>query len=873
MTRLEAPVRHTFRTSRLLDFASEKELVAQTGHPTRDWPLVAVKELLDNALDAAEGAGIAPVVAVTVRPGGGIRVVDNGPGLPQSTLDGVLDFTVRVSSREAYVGPTRGAQGNALKTIVCMPFVLDGERGDVKVRAGGVCATIKIGIDRIRQTPTVEREVRPDPAFVKNGTSLMLAWPDSACSTLGAAEGRFLQIADDYAWLNPHLSLSVRWSCRPTTTSEATAAAWTKWRPSDPACPHWFTTDRLKRLMAAYLAHDADAGRERTVREFVAEFRGMTSSARQKAVVDAAGLSRATLVSLVKGGDLDVAAVTRLLGEMQSRVKPVKPEALGVLGSPHLRQRFADAGCDGDSFAYKKVAGTTAGVPWVVEVAFAAHDSAFEDSDEEVRTRRLVLGVNWSPAIVNPFREIGDGHSLESLLADVECGSQEPVVVFLHVACARVEFTDRGKSSVVADGFGRAVIDAITATTKAWSRQRKAEQREASRASRRAQAFKRNAQVTIRDAAFDNMPRAYLKASAGGTLPTLARQMYYAIRDAVQESTGKALDAQYFSQVLLPDFMSANPESTRSWDVVFDARGHLHEPHTGRIVPLGTLDVRGYLDGATSDGDALDRVRLGEAFPTAGHRNRYGAILFIEKEGFNPLFERAQLTRRYDVALMSQKGLSTTAGRLLVDEVCGRRGLPLLVLRDFDKAGFSIVATLRNDTRRYAFANERNIVDLGVRLADVEANDLKSEAVFYGKSDPVPNLMANGATPAEAAFLCAGRGYDRGYQGRRVELNAFMPDELMAWIERKLVEHGVGKVIPDDAVLARAWHRAAATTFVNERLGALIAEGRSHAARLAPPADLHARIAAALSNDPSASWDAVVADVARGQVRRERGHR
>src|SRR3712207_7203701 len=47
----------TFRSSRLLDFASQRELTAQVGHPPAMWPQVAVKELVDNGLDAAEQAG------------------------------------------------------------------------------------------------------------------------------------------------------------------------------------------------------------------------------------------------------------------------------------------------------------------------------------------------------------------------------------------------------------------------------------------------------------------------------------------------------------------------------------------------------------------------------------------------------------------------------------------------------------------------------------------------------------------------------------------------------------------------------------------------------------------------------------------------
>jgi hypothetical protein len=58
--------RTTFRTSRLLDFLSREELVAQTGHRQEDWLLVVLKELTDNSLDACEEARIPPVIEVVV---------------------------------------------------------------------------------------------------------------------------------------------------------------------------------------------------------------------------------------------------------------------------------------------------------------------------------------------------------------------------------------------------------------------------------------------------------------------------------------------------------------------------------------------------------------------------------------------------------------------------------------------------------------------------------------------------------------------------------------------------------------------------------------------------------------------------------------
>ena len=60
----EVPVKPTkkltrvpFKVSRLMEFCTRRELVAQIGHHEFDWPLVVLKELADNALDDTEEAG------------------------------------------------------------------------------------------------------------------------------------------------------------------------------------------------------------------------------------------------------------------------------------------------------------------------------------------------------------------------------------------------------------------------------------------------------------------------------------------------------------------------------------------------------------------------------------------------------------------------------------------------------------------------------------------------------------------------------------------------------------------------------------------------------------------------------------------------
>ena len=59
----------------------------------------------------------------------------------------------------------------------------------------------------------------------------------------------------------------------------------------------------------------------------------------------------------------------------------------------------------------------------------------------------------------------------------------------------------------------------------------------------------------------------------------------------------------------------------------------------------------------------------------------------LRKEGFEPLFEAVQLRERLDLLTMSNKGMSVTASRELVDELCAvsaEQGIPLFVLHDFD---------------------------------------------------------------------------------------------------------------------------------------------------------------------------------------------
>jgi hypothetical protein len=369
------------------------------------------------------------------------------------------------------------------------------------------------------------------------------------------------------------------------------------------------------------------------------------------------------------------------------------------------------------------------------------------------------------------------------------------------------------------DDFAKGLLGDVSKVTKKWADQNKREIREAGARAARQSHF-RQRRTTVQEAAWDVMVDAYTKASGGGRLPVKPRQIMYAARGHIQQITGKRLDDRYFCQTILPDYCLTFADETASWDIVWDARGNLVEPHTNRQVPLGTLEVREYQAGSGSR--YLVREHQG-GWATCGPDDRFGAVLFVEKEGFMPLFRAVKLAERYDLAIMSTKGLSTTSARQLVDHFVGGKGVPVLCIRDFDLDGFKIAGTLREGTRRYSGSSE-GATELGLRGEDVETWGLEGEDVFYRGAggrlleDPAairgkiePTLRGYGATADEIDLLLE----------QRVELNAFASDKLFEWIEGKLEEHGVEKIVPRSDVLTRAARGFARDAIAERHLKAL----------------------------------------------------
>lgn len=844
--------RTTFSTSRLLEFFNEKELAMQIGHERGIWPIALTKELIDNSLDACEAAGVEPVIGVELCQDA-VAISDNGPGLPDDVLRRSLDYSIRVSDKNHYISPTRGQLGNALKTVWAAPFAVDGDSGQVDVWTRGKQYTINVSLDRIAQTPILEMsEAEGD---VKNGTIIKMHWPGVASYLEQKQHTNFynyyvepvpalLELLQNYSLFNPHVSFAMGdwlWS--------ASDPAWQKWTPITPTSPHWYTVENVRNLAAAYLS----AGQNKTIREFVAEFRGLSGTAKQKAVTDGASLTGQSLEDLVRDGDFEIERLGLLLENMQTNSRAINPKLLGVIGDPHMRRWMIEQGAAADSVEYRYKTGEVDGLPYVLEMAFGV----MQDSDV---WRRVVSGLNWTPALRVPFS------ALDAVMNECLIQRDDPVLVAVHLVCPKMDFTDRGKSRLQLPSAMRGDFEtAFALMTKDWTKAKKQSAKQERVNERQLDEMRRRRKpekMTIKDACYLVMEEAYRKASSHGRYPANARQVMYAARPLVLALCGEFYkNSATFTQTILPDFQTENPTLTADWDVVYDARGHLIEPHTGESIDLGTLSVRRYVTGWTNGVlPTATAPYLSSRIHTSGPYNRYNAVLFIEKEGFNELLLASGIAGRYDIAIQSTKGQTVTAARQLAEHYA-EKGVRIFVLHDFDKSGIEIVASYSNDSRRYQYDTRPLITDIGLRLEDVIELGLEvdgAEDVSYTSGvHPGENLGACGATEEEIRFLVR-KGKRKTWEGKRVELNALTSEQFIRFIERKLEAHGVTKVLPgNDDFLAAAYKRAVIYKRLQKKVDRLFADAEKEEDQITVPVDLRDRLKKRLEQSGQ-GWDAVL---------------
>jgi hypothetical protein len=281
-------------------FTTLDGLTKQTGERAGRLRRLMCKELVDNALDAADAAGRPGQVTIEKHGTSTYVVTDRGDGIDSDDLAGLFTVHRAMISTKYLRKPERGALGNGLRVVVgCV------------VAAGGTIEVITRG------TRTVLRPRRVGPTEIVEVTSA----PDEIGTTLIVHLGDALP--DDGA---------DRWWARAAIdfAKHTKAPAFTR-QPS----PHWLDLDVF---IEALMLIEPDTV---TVRQIVELFDGC-SGAKAGRLAAPFGKNR-----LARSMSDDEAAA--LLRSMQAAARVVKPGAFGLIG--------ADA-FDPDDYSYASANGT-----------------------------------------------------------------------------------------------------------------------------------------------------------------------------------------------------------------------------------------------------------------------------------------------------------------------------------------------------------------------------------------------------------------------------------------------------------------------------------------------------------------------------------
>jgi hypothetical protein len=859
-----------FSQSRDREYFDANELRTMTGQPVERFPDVVVKELGDNGLDAAEMKRVAPKIIIQVwwrEKDVVIRVRDNAGGIKPETVERILDFKTRTSDKAAYRSTTRGLQGNALKTIIGMPYAL-GSKKPVLIDARGKKFVIRPHVDPAGVAHIAYPCHNSEDA---GGTTWTVSLPLSVCGKTD-----FAKWARAFALFNPHAIVKFReiWTPgKPASTAARKRTKiynplvrfpsdeWKKFLPTDLIPVHWYDLPSFARLVFSYIANAREGGPNLTLRKFIALFPGFKGSERNKHITD----------QFPEIGQLDdfvgrEERVGDLLRAMQSApgIKKPNPELLGFVGKSSFLSRLngwhgvTRTGEGKPRFWYETAYLEVDGIPYVFEVAVAQTE----------RPGHFFHGVNFSPTFEDPlsgthFKHVHQkkgsktgatdeifGYGARGFLDNchaIESESWHDKLPFhsaaaIHLVCPAPQFMDKAKTRIklpqeVITAVAGALFEAAKTLWQEGERRKKDAAKQA-RADRERDRVREAGEMPLTEAVPLAMPEALDQATGDGAYIVSQHTLYYHVRREVQQYTKRFLTKENFEGKILPAYKLAHPEVRDR--IYAEARGTLYEPHTGVALELGTREVKAY------------------KFPDW----RYRKILFIEKQGLWPIFNTAKLAERFDMAIIAGEGYATEACRVLFQNAQKGKYM-LFVLHDADPYGYEIARTLSEETARMP-GYEVDVIDLGLTLADALALDLGVEEFTRKKA----LSQALTLTEMERQYFTGVRKGANTWLARRVELNAFTAPGLIDYTIAGLVKHGATeKLIPPEDELPDLVQKiydvsaqASARTTLDEFLSLddmcrQVAEDFRGKVPLDKAADW---IEKALAKDQTLSWDGAV---------------
>lgn len=786
------------------EFLRLEGLQKLTGIMAYDWDLYILKELIDNALDADEAALRQPDVRVLMTYGqtySGARreydptltvEVSNSALFPVDRVMQVFSPHARFSTNDYYKYPARGAQGNALKTILGIPYALHyhyfgnynlGQRPPVTITSGDDRVAVWLDVD-----DELQRFQLKPPEILKRGAT-------TSGTTVSAYIDYFVQdeptrqieeiseFLEALAIFNPHATFHFDITLvsvdknNPLVTQEKT---WVKTFDGSPAWDgrfdrrertpiHWYTKSHFFDLAKA-LVRAEKRNQELPIElgRFAMQF----------------GFDLFPNIGRLQG-KMPLAAIIQQIDELDRLynllVRESQPRAirLGEIGEPHISRGRAIPQSDNGTplffYACHHEEKPKTETPFVLEVSLCANGTDKRQVLTGINHTRTYLPLFYNkplypPEATEPVR------GLEKLL---EFYSSLPtgVTLTVHLIAPNVGYESYGKYAIVDQPYRTALITLVhEVVTKYLEAIRPPEPIDyltepATRLLPEVIASLSKWSFSLEQLL--SVLRAHLKALANDDITAdlqanTARSRLQAVVQAYERQTGKAI------------------------------AGLIKRQNGGLIVPVHPANTI-YADLANKG--LIDLVR----------EHAFRAIIItnspqIEDVLIAPDFTQEKASNyllRYDAAVLRADGDLRGALRLLIEKYQRIQENPtqdddallpqLWIVRDATLDAIRSTRLAVSETLATYKVNAANVVDLGLDPADAEA-----EGIVVSSDADAPtrqSLREQGLSDDEITFYAAGKS---------ALLEHLPPPPLRAWFERRLAGEGIAaKHAPSREFLAR----------------------------------------------------------------------
>ena len=415
--------------------------------------ITAVKESVDNSLDACEEVRILPDIRIEVKRLGGNRVElitqDNGPGIPRDSIEHVFGKFL-LGSRFHAIRQTRGQQGIGITGVVMYSQLTTGAKTRIvsKVKDDATAVFVDLGIDTRKNKAIKSGEIRD--TWIDNVTGEEVEHGLRIETVMNAKYQRGRQSVYQYlrmtSIVNPHATITLTVQDKDGDIIEE---------------GHWErTTDRLPRVVKEIKPHPHGihlGTLQRMLRE--AEERKMTSFLRH----NFSGISMRAAREILEKAGLDESRQPRriraeeaqLIADSFQKVKVLNPptDCLSPIEDLLIKKGLSKAIDSRFASTATREPQVTQGNPFQVEVGLVFGGDLNSDSPIEILrfANRVPLMYQQGGCLLTKALESVDWKRYGLEQPGGRGIPKGPAAVLIHLASTNVQFTSEAKEAVASN--------------------------------------------------------------------------------------------------------------------------------------------------------------------------------------------------------------------------------------------------------------------------------------------------------------------------------------------------------------------------------------------------------------------------------------